>query len=106
MELPWDSTAASPISTSSGRRDISSGIRGSFSIPENAVRTVRAVLKHTEEAELPELAKTLKSQKKKKNFHGLYDHVVIYLTCSSCRMASNRLSREPLANFAGSSSPT
>ncbi|MBR7179264.1 MAG: hypothetical protein IKD27_07090, partial [Oscillospiraceae bacterium] len=35
----------------------------------------------------------MRKQKKKKNFHGLYDYVVIDLTYSSCRMASNRLTR-------------
>jgi Fic family protein len=54
---------------------------------------MRTVFKHTEEEVLPELAKTLRKQKKKKNFHGLYDYVVIDLTYSSCRMASNRLTR-------------
>ena len=62
-------------------------------IPEGTVRPVRTRLKHTEEEVLPELAKTLRKQKKKKNFHGLYDYVVIDLTYSSCRMASNRLTR-------------
>ena len=62
-------------------------------IPEVAVRPVRTRLEHTEEEALPELAKTLRKQKKKKSFHGLYDYVVIDLTYSSCRMASNRLTR-------------
>ena len=62
-------------------------------IPEGTVRPARTRLKHTEEDVLPELAKTLRKQKKKKNFHGLYDYVVIDLTYSSCRMASNRLTR-------------
>ena len=62
-------------------------------IPEGTVRPVRTRLEHTEETALPELAKTLRKQKKKKNFHGLYDYVVIDLTYSSCRMASNRLTR-------------
>ena len=66
---------------------------GVWRIPEDAVRSMRTVFKHTEEEVLPELAKTLRKQKKKKNFHGLYDYVVIDLTYSSCRMASNRLTR-------------
>ena len=61
-------------------------------IPEGTVRPVRTRLKHTEEEVLPELAKTLRKQKKKKNFHGLYDYVVIDLTYSSCRMARWRAS--------------
>ena len=44
--------------------------------------------------ELPDLARKLVNQKKKKNFHGLYDHVQIYLTYCSSRMASNRLTRD------------
>ena len=53
---------------------------GVWRIPEDAVRSMRTVFKHTEEEVLPELAKTLRKQKKKKNFHGLYDYVVIDLT--------------------------
>ena len=63
-------------------------------IPEDAVRPTRTVLEHTEEPELPELAKKLQNQKKKRNFHGLYDFVVIDLTYSSSRMASCRLTRQ------------
>ena len=62
-----------------------------WSIPEDAVREERTVLEYTEEPELPELAKKLQYQKKKRNFHGLYDFVVIDLTYSSSRMASCRL---------------
>lgn len=39
------------------------------------------------------MAKKLIRQKKKKNFHGLYDYVQTDLTYSSSRMASNRLTR-------------
>ena len=67
---------------------------GVWSIPEDAVRVERTVLEHTEEPELPELAKKLQNQKKKRNFHGLYDFVVIDLTYSSSRMASCRLTRQ------------
>ena len=63
-------------------------------IPEDAVRPTRTVLEYTEEPELPELAKKLQNQKKKRNFHGLYDFVVIDLTYSSSRMASCRLTRQ------------
>ena len=65
-----------------------------WSIPEDAVREERTVLEYTEEPELPELAKKLQNQKKKRNFHGLYDFVVIDLTYSSSRMASCRLTRQ------------
>ena len=67
---------------------------GVWRIPEDAVREERTVLEYTEEPELPELAKKLKNQKKKRNFHGLYDFVVIDLTYSSSRMASCRLTRQ------------
>lgn len=44
---------------------------------------------------LPPLAQKLQNQKNnKKNYHGLYDYVVINLTYSSNRMASNRLTRK------------
>ena len=65
-----------------------------WSIPEDAVREERTVFEHTEEPELPELAKKLQNQKKKRSFHGLYDFVVIDLTYASSRMASCRLTRQ------------
>ena len=67
---------------------------GVWRIPEDAVRVERTVLEYTEKCELPELAKKLQNQKKKRNFHGLYDFVVIDLTYSSSRMASCRLTRQ------------
>ena len=67
---------------------------GVWSIPEDAVRVERTVLEYAEEPKLPELAKKLQNQKKKRNFHGLYDFVVIDLTYSSSRMASCRLTRQ------------
>ena len=67
---------------------------GIWRIPEDAVREERTVLEYTEEPELPELAKKLQNQKKKRNFHGLYDFVMIDLTYSSSRMASCRLTRQ------------
>ena len=67
---------------------------GVWSIPEDAVRVERTVLEHTEEPELPELARKLQNQKKKRSFHGLYDFVVIDLTYASSRMASCRLTRQ------------
>lgn len=45
---------------------------------------------------LPPLALKLIRQKKKKNYHGLYDYVQINLTYCSCRMASNRLTRNQI----------
>ena len=67
---------------------------GSWRIPEDAIRPTRTVLEYTTEIELPELAKKLQNQKKKRNFHGLYDFTVIDLTYASSRMASVRLTRQ------------
>ena len=65
---------------------------GTWLIPEGTKRPPK--IERSEEAtELPPLAKKLVRQKKKKNFHGLYDYVQTDLTYSSCRMASNRLTR-------------
>ena len=66
---------------------------GVWHIPEDAVRVSRTISEHAEEPVLPELAKNLRNQKKKRNFHGLYDFVVVDLTYSSSRMASCRLTR-------------
>lgn len=49
--------------------------------------------------ELSPLAAKLVRQKKKKNFHGLYDYIQINLTYSSCRMASSRLTREQVKSI-------
>ena len=66
---------------------------GVWVIPANAKRPDRIGQVPSEVIELPPLAKKLIRQKKKKNFHGLYDYVQTDLTYSSCRMASNRLTR-------------
>ena len=65
---------------------------GTWLIPEGTKRPPK-VERPEEVTELPPLAKKLIRQKKKKNFHGLYDYVQTDLTYSSCRMASNRLTR-------------
>ena len=66
---------------------------GVWLIPEGTKRPPK--IERPEEAtELPPLAKKLIRQKKKKNFHGLYDYVQTDLTYSSSRMASNRLTRQ------------
>lgn len=67
---------------------------GVWRIPEDAIRVSRTDLEYTSETELPELAKKLQNQKKKRNFHGLYDFTVIDLTYASSRMASVRLTRQ------------
>lgn len=48
---------------------------------------------------MPELAKKLQNQKKKRNFHGLYDFTIIDLTYSSSRMASVRLTRQQVESI-------
>lgn len=72
---------------------------GVWRIPEDAVRPARTISEHTEEPVLPELAKKLQNQKKKRNFHGLYDFVVIDLTYASSRMASCRLTRQQVESI-------
>ena len=67
---------------------------GVWLIPEDAKKPDRAEYTVAEAKELPPLAKKLIRQKKKKNFHGLYDYVQTDLTYSSSRMASNRLTRQ------------
>ena len=66
---------------------------GTWLIPEGTKRPPK-VERPEEATELPPLAKKLIRQKKKKNFHGLYDYVQTDLTYSSSRMASNRLTRQ------------
>ena len=60
--------------------------------PEKASPTPRSF-------ELLPLAKKLVQQKKKKNYHGLYDYVQIDFTYSSSRMASNRLTRDQVESI-------
>ena len=67
---------------------------GAWLIPEDAKKPDRAEYTVAEAEALPPLAKKLVRQKKKKNFHGLYDYVQTDLTYSSSRMASNRLTRQ------------
>ena len=67
---------------------------GVWCIPEDTVRPARTQKAYAYDEVLPELPKKLQNQKKKRNFHGLYDFVVIDLTYSSSRMASCRLTRQ------------
>lgn len=64
-------------------------------IPANAKKPTRVDAEEVPE-KLPPLARKLIRQKKKKNYHGLYDYTQINLTYSSCRMASNRLTRNQI----------
>ena len=67
---------------------------GAWLIPEDAKKPAKIESMEKDVPELPPLAKKLIRQKKKKNFHGLYDYVQTDLTYSSSRMASNRLTRQ------------
>ena len=67
---------------------------GAWLIPEDAKKPAKIEPMEKDVPELPPLAKKLVRQKKKKNFHGLYDYVQTDLTYSSSRMASNRLTRQ------------
>ena len=67
---------------------------GAWLIPKYAKKPGRAEPMEAGVAILPALAQKLLRQKKKKSFHGLYDYVQVNLTYSSCRMASNRLTRQ------------
>lgn len=67
---------------------------GAWLIPKYAKKPDRAEPMEAGAAILPALAQKLLRQKKKKSFHGLYDYVQINLTYSSCRLASNRLTRQ------------
>lgn len=66
--------------------------KGSWLIPEKAEKPEK-LGPAPNMPELSSLAVKLVRQKKKKNFHGLYDYVQINLTYSSSRMASSRLTR-------------
>ena len=65
-----------------------------WSIPQNTKKPSSTPFENKANMELSPLAKKLIIQKKKKSFHGLYDYVMINLTYSSNRMASNRLTRD------------
>lgn len=65
---------------------------GSWLIPEKAEKPEK-LDPAPNMPELSPLAVKLVRQKKKKNFHGLYDYVQINFTYSSSRMASSRLTR-------------
>jgi hypothetical protein len=62
-------------------------------IPDTAKKPEAKVSTGSRFVKLPPLACKLVRQKTKKNYHGLYDYVQINYAYSSCRMASNRLTR-------------
>ena len=65
-----------------------------WKIPSNAKKPSGANEPPKKKKEQSKLVKKLLRQKTKKGFHGLYDYVQINMTYSSCRMASNRLTRK------------
>ncbi|MBO5836995.1 MAG: Fic family protein [Oscillospiraceae bacterium] len=71
---------------------------GSWLIPANAKKPEKIVNKRSVE-KLSSVGKKLRHQKSKKNPHGLYDYVMINFTYSSCRMASNRLTRNQIESI-------
>ena len=70
----------------------------SWMVPASATKpNLNASMK--EKVELPPLARKLKNQQKKRNYHGLYDYTILNLTYSSCRMSSSRLTRAQVENI-------
>ena len=63
-------------------------------VPEKAVKPMRKETAEQEQEVLFPIAKVLRRQMKKKNFHGLYDYVQINFAYSSGRLASVRLTRQ------------
>lgn len=72
---------------------------GIWKIPANAKKPEKQNVIVEEPKELSPLAARLVRQKKKKNYHGLYDYVQIDFTYSSSRMASNRLTRKQVESI-------
>lgn len=66
---------------------------GIWYIPEEATKPKREK-KKVVEAPLSPLAKKIQYQKKKNNHYGIYEYIQVNLAYSSCRMASNRLTRK------------
>jgi len=64
----------------------------SWFIPADAPKPTKIEI--LEDVLIPRLARRLQSQKKKNNYHGLYDYVQIYFAYCSSRMASNRLTKD------------
>ncbi len=71
---------------------------GSWMIPINAKKPDKIVNRRSAE-KLSLVGRKLRSQKSKKNPHGLYDYVMINFTYSSCRLASNRLTRNQIEDI-------
>ena len=71
-------------------------IRGIWMIPEDAYKPERKSPQKQgkQAAPLSSLAKQVISQRRRNNHYGIYEHIQVYLTYSSNRMASNRLAKK------------
>lgn len=69
---------------------------GNWYIPSNARKPKREV---TQKTELQGLAKKVIYQKARNNHFGIYEYIQVNLAYSSCRMASNRLTREQVQDI-------
>lgn len=69
---------------------------GNWYIPSNARKPKREV---TQKTELLGLAKKVVYQKERNNHFGIYEYIQVNLAYSSCRMASNRLTREQVLDI-------
>ena len=71
-------------------------IRGIWMIPEDAYKPERKPPQKQEKQTVPlsPLARQVISQRRRNNHYGIYEHIQVYLTYSSNRMASNRLTKK------------
>ena len=69
---------------------------GNWYIPSNVRKPKREATKKTE---LQGLAKKIVYQKERNNHFGIYEYIQVNLAYSSCRMASNRLTREQVLDI-------
>lgn len=69
---------------------------GNWYIPSNARKPKREVAKKTE---LQGIAKKVVYQKERNNHFGIYEYIQVNLAYSSCRMASNRMTREQVLDI-------
>ena len=69
---------------------------GNWYIPSNARKPKREVM---QKSALQGLAKKVAYQKERNNHFGIYEYIQVNLAYSSCRMASNRLTREQVLDI-------
>ena len=65
-------------------------------IPKEADKPWKVQEKKKPTIVTPKFVRKVQRQKKKRSYHGLYDYIQVQLTYSSCRMASNRLTRKQI----------